>query len=114
MDNNLQLGQDAYYINQEKVYVVRIVAIIRKETKDGEIVKYEIMDYNGKTREVSQAFLVEDFDFAKEISKQNWYKIVEQVTKQINEQKKITFDEARSMYEEAKKKALEEKRKNDK
>ena len=109
----LKIGQDAYYVNQEKIYVVRIVAIIHKETKDGEVIKYEIMDYNGKTREVSQAFLVEDFEVAKQISIQNWKNIVEQVTNQINDQKKVTFDEARRMYEEAKKKALEEKKKND-
>ena len=114
MDNKLQLGQDAYYVSQEKVYVVKIIARIVKQTEKGATIKYEIQDYNGKIREVSQAFLVKDFETAKHISIQNWKNIVEQVTIQINDQKKVTFGEARRMYEEAKKKALEEKRKNDK
>ena len=105
----LKIGQDAYYVNQEKIFVVKIVAIIRKETQNGEIIKYEIQDYNGKNREVSQAYLVSDFDLAKKIANANWDEIVQRVTAQVRNQPKYTFQQAREMYENAKKKALKEK-----
>ncbi|MGD2071888.1 MAG: hypothetical protein PVG65_00155 [Candidatus Thorarchaeota archaeon] len=102
------IGQEAYYVMNEKIYVVKIRAIIKRIDANGQVIKYEVEDYNGKTREVSGAYLVADFESAKRASLNNWNQIIERVTADITNQKKISFKEAQKLYQ----KAMKKKRKN--
>ena len=100
----LTIGQDAYYIQGEKVFVVKIIAIITRTDDKGQITQYEIQNYNGKNRVVSAAYLISDWEIAKKASIENWACIVARVNDEVMNQPKITFKQVQEMYNKAKEK----------
>ena len=105
-----KIGQDAYNVRGEKIYVVKIRAIIKRFDKNGETIKYEVEDYNGRTREVTPAYLVADWETAKQASMNNWTEIVQRVTGELQTQKKVSFKEAQKLYKKAVDKQKKEKK----
>lgn len=107
----LTIGQEGYYVQQEKVQVIKVIAVITRTDDDGQTTQYEIQDYKGKNRVVSQAYLVSDWEVAKKASIENWNSIVDKVTDAVTNQPYISFEEAQAMYNKAKEKAQIEKEK---
>lgn len=97
-----KIGQEVYYVVQEKIYVARIKSIIIRIKNEGEILHYEIEDPSGRCREVSEAYLVADFYYAKQVSLNNWENLVKDISESLKSYRKITFNEAKEIVENSK------------
>lgn len=98
--NNFKLNQDAYIVQDYKIFPVRINAIITREDKSGKTLKYEVRYPNEKLHQISEAFLVGSWKDARKIALDNWRNIYKKVLKDLETNKGFSFEEAKKIVEE--------------
>jgi len=107
--NKFKINQDAYLVKDWKITPVKINAIIIRNDKNGETLKYEILYPNNHPDKISEAYLIPTWEEARAVALDNWNKIYKKVLKELETNKGFNFEEAKKIVESMKRKEKNEK-----